>query len=217
MDFTINPLQTGTLTLREYATEEDLPLSTIHEAVFDFLQGREDVVVFGAQAVNAYVGNPRMTQNVDLMALNAEALAETMRAYLHQRFHIAVRIRAVGQKRGFRLYQARLRGNRHLVDIRSVDHLPPTQNVSQLLVPEPATLIAQKLIAYQRRRGKPKAGTDWRDLALLLLAFPELKVEYGLVSEQLLAQGASDDIMEIWRETVKAPIEPDEEEDEFWE
>ena len=30
-----------------------------------------------------------------------------------------------------------------------------------------------------RRHGTPKSGTDWRDLAVLLLAFPELKTELG--------------------------------------
>ena len=33
---------------------EEVPLATIHEAVLEFLSGRDDAVVFGAQAVNAY-------------------------------------------------------------------------------------------------------------------------------------------------------------------
>ena len=43
----------------------------------------------------------------------------------------------------------------------------------------PPELIAHKVIAYHARRGQPKAGTDWRDLAMLLLTFPELKKEKG--------------------------------------
>jgi hypothetical protein len=31
--------------------------------------------------------------------------------------------------------------------------------------------------AFHQRRGKPKSGTDWRDIAMLLLAFPDLKVD----------------------------------------
>lgn len=44
---------------------ESLPLSKIHQAVLEFLQGREDVVLFGAFAVNAYTSEPRMTQDHD--------------------------------------------------------------------------------------------------------------------------------------------------------
>ena len=43
---------------------EPLPLSRIQEAVLEFLQGRDDAVLFGAQAVNAYVNEPRATQDV---------------------------------------------------------------------------------------------------------------------------------------------------------
>jgi hypothetical protein len=47
---------------------EPLPLATIHQAVLEFLRGRDDAVVFGAQAVNAYVGEPRMSQDIDLVS-----------------------------------------------------------------------------------------------------------------------------------------------------
>ena len=74
---------------------EPLPLATIHEAVLEFLRGRDDVVVFGATAVNAYVDEPRMTQDIDLMSTRAIGLAEELREYLSERFHIAVRVRTV--------------------------------------------------------------------------------------------------------------------------
>ena len=48
-------LNADVLTFQEFAMREDLPLSKIHQTVLEFLQGREDVVLFGAQAVNAYV------------------------------------------------------------------------------------------------------------------------------------------------------------------
>ena len=37
-------LNAGTLTFQEFATREQLPLAIIHEAVLEFLRGREDVV-----------------------------------------------------------------------------------------------------------------------------------------------------------------------------
>jgi len=39
----------GVLTLREFIMHEPLPLAVIHDAVFEFLRGRDDVAVFGAR------------------------------------------------------------------------------------------------------------------------------------------------------------------------
>ena len=76
----------------------------------------------------------------------------------------------------------------------------------------PAELIASKVISYYQRQGKPKSGTDWRDLAMLLLAFPELKQESGEVLNCLTAVGASEPILELWREVVEMAIKPEEDE-----
>ena len=84
---------------------ESLPLATIQEAVLEFLRGREDAVIFGAQAVNAYVPEPRMSQDIDLLSTRAAELAEELRVHLGGRFHIAVRVREVAGGRGYRLYQ----------------------------------------------------------------------------------------------------------------
>jgi hypothetical protein len=64
----------GTLTFQEFVMREPLPLATIQSAVLEFLRDREDAVVFGAQAVNAYVDEPRMTQDVDLLSHRAPEL-----------------------------------------------------------------------------------------------------------------------------------------------
>src|SRR5437773_1981141 len=157
----------GSLTFREFAMREPLPLATIHDAVLEFLRGRDDAVLYGAQAVNAYVSEPRMTQDVDIASNRGKALAEEVRAFLHQRFHIAVRVREIRDGLGYRVYQVRKPENRHLVDVRPVDALPPSQRVEDVLVVTPPELIAGKVAAYFRRRGKPKAGTDWRDLAII--------------------------------------------------
>jgi hypothetical protein len=69
----------GVLTFREFALREPLPLTTIQETMLEFLRGREDVAVFGAQAVNAYVDEPRMTQSIDLLSLHAKEFAEELR------------------------------------------------------------------------------------------------------------------------------------------
>ena len=64
----------GTLTFKEFAVKKPLPLATIQEAVLEFLQGRDDAVVYGAQAVNAYVDEPHMIQNVDILPRVLESL-----------------------------------------------------------------------------------------------------------------------------------------------
>ena len=194
---------------------EPLPLSTIHEAVLEFLRGRDDVVVFGATAVNAYVDEPRMTQDIDLMSTRAVELAEELREYLSERFHIAVRVRPVRGDKGYRLFQMQKTGNRHLVDVRPVENLPTSQMVEDIRVLAPAELIAHKVISFQSRRGKPKAGTDWRDLAVLLLKFPEFKTELGPVSEILRSLSANEEVMNEWRDLVSQEISLPEDDDEF--
>ena len=205
----------GVLTFKEFAMQETLPLSTVQEAVLEFLRGRNDAVILGAQAVNAYVDEPRMTQDIDLLALRAASLSQELRDYLTNRFHIAVRVREISEGRGFRLYQVQKLGNRHLVDIRPVDHLPDTQRIAQVLVIAPADLIASKVISFTRRRGSPKSGTDWRDLAMLLLHFPHLKSDTGLVADRLLAINADPNAFEVWHELVAQEFLPTDEEDEF--
>jgi len=196
----------GALTLREFIMREPLPLATIHRAVLEFLQGRSDAALFGAQAVNAYVDEPRMTQDVDILSPRAAELAEEIRAHLSSRFHIAVRLREVSDGRGFRLFQVQKPRNRHLVDVRPVEALPPVERIENILVVAPAELIASKVVAYNRRRGRPKSGTDWRDLALLLLAFPELKRDPGPVGDRLRAAGADPAAFVAWRELVAQEI-----------
>lgn len=205
-------LNAGTLTFQEFAMREQLPLATIHDAVLDFLRGRNDVVVFGAQAVNAYVSEPRMSQDIDLLSTHADSLAEELRQYLSDRFHIAVRVRTIGADKGYRLFQIQKPHNRHLVDLRSTDALPQAQRIEDVLVISPPELIAHKVISYHARRGQPKSGTDWRDLAMLLLTFPELRDEKGPVSQTLLTLGANNDVMNSWRELVAQEISPSDDE-----
>jgi hypothetical protein len=191
---------------------EALPLSKIQEAVLEFLQGRDDVALFGAQAVNAYVSEPRMTQDVDLLSVRAKDLAEELRGHLSEKFHIAVRVREIGEGKGFRVYQVRKEGNRHLVDLRNVDELPATEKIENVLVLSPAELIASKVVSYHARRGKPKAGTDWRDLAVLLLQFPELKEK---ISETLRAKNVSAAILETWVEISRQDFQLEHEDEDL--
>lgn len=206
---------TGTLTFREFMMREPLPLATIQNAVLEFLRQRDDAVVFGAQAVNAYVDEPRMTQDIDLLSTRAADLAQELREHLSQKFHIAIRVQEIGEGRGYRLFQVQKSGNRHLVDIRPVLALPPAQRIEEVLVIAPADLIAGKVIAYHQRRGKPKSGTDWRDLAMLLLKFPEFKSEQGAVADRLQASGATPEILAVWKELAAQEIQPEDDTDEF--
>jgi len=208
-------LNAGVLTFKEFAMREPLPLSTIHGAVLQFLRGRDDVVVFGATAVNAYVSEPRMTQDIDLISSRASELAEELREYLSEQFRIAVRVRIIGESKGYRLFQIQKSGNRHLVDLRHVDSLPRAERIEGVLVISPVGLIARKVISWHSRSGQPKSFSDRRDLAMLLLAFPNLKSESGAVSEELKALGVNEEIMRAWYELVSEEINQPSEEEEF--
>ncbi len=191
---------------------ESLPLSKIHQAVLEFLQRRSDVVLFGAQAVNAYTSEPRMTQDVDLLSTRAKEFAEELRTHLSETFHIAVRVREIGDGKGFRIYQTRKEGNRHLVDVRPVEKFPETQIIEDIQVLSPLELIVSKVISFQSRYGKPKSWTDRRDLAVLLLRFPELKKK---ISAVLQAKNVSEAVLGTWAEISRQNFQfEDEDEDE---
>jgi hypothetical protein len=205
----------GVLTFQEFAMKEQLPLAVIQETVLEFLRNRNDVVIFGAQAVNAWVSEPRMTQDIDLISTRAAELAEAIRTMLAEYFQIAVRIREIKAGLGYRIYQLQKTGNRHLVDIRAVKVLPPSERIENVLVMAPAALIAYKVIAFYQRRGQPKAGTDWRDIAMLLLAFPNLKSQPGIVTKELIKANAGSEIIAVWQDLVQQDIQPVNEDEDF--
>ncbi|WP_019499398.1 nucleotidyl transferase AbiEii/AbiGii toxin family protein [Pseudanabaena sp. PCC 6802] len=203
------------LTFHEFAMQEPVSLATLQKAVLEFLRDRNDVVLFGAQAVNAYVGEPRMTQDIDLLSTHARELAQELKDCLSQEFHIAVRVREIGDGKGYRLFQLQKSGNRHLVDLRPVQTLPAARCIDRIWVMAPPELLASKAIAFHQRRGQPKSGTDWRDIAMLLLKFPELKCSPGPVVDCLLSAGADSGVLAVWQEFVAQPIQPPDEENEF--
>ncbi len=208
-------LNAGVLSFREFAMAERWPLATIHDAVLEFLRHRSDVVLFGAQAVNAYVDEPRMTQDIDVMCAGAEQLAEELCGFLRDRFGITVRVRSVAGGRELRIYQARTGGDRHLVDVRPVAVLPTSREVDGVRILAPPELVASKVLAFHARRGQPKSGTDWRDLAMLLLTFPHLKQEQGAVLGCLRRQAAPPDALGVWREIVNQEILPAVDDDAY--
>ena len=231
-------LQEGALTFREFAISEPLPLATVHDAVMEFLQGRDDAALYGAQAVNAYVDQPRMTQDIDLLSTRAAALAEEIRGFLAARFRIAIRVRTVAGGAAYRLYQ--LRGKkgsgafsaqhppgrsgkrlltpfspRHLVDVRHVAELPPCNRVEQILVLAAPELVAQKVISMVSRSKTPKGLIDGADLRRLLLSFPELRSEQGPVLGILQAMAAPQRALDAWQELLHEDIVPDDDEEGY--
>ena len=199
-------LNAEVLTFQEFVMHEPLPLSKIQAAVLEFLQGRTDAVLFGAQAVNAYVSEPRATQDVDILSTRGHEFAEELREHLSDRFHIAVRVREVAGGKGIRVYQVRKEGNRHLVDVRPVFEFPDTQSFETIKVLSPEELIASKVTSYISRFGKSKSWTDRRDLTVLLLRFPELKRDDGKVQNILNRLEASEAALEFWAELVASDL-----------
>ena len=68
---------------------------------------------------------------------------------------------------------------------------------------------------HQSKIENRKRFTDMRDLAMLLLAFPELKADRGVVRERLEATGASAAVLATWTELVAQEFLPGNEDDEF--
>ncbi|MEJ7730075.1 MAG: nucleotidyl transferase AbiEii/AbiGii toxin family protein [Polyangiaceae bacterium] len=181
--------------------------------MLDFLRGRTDALLFGAQAVNAYVAEPRMTQDIDLMSTRAAELAEEIRAHVGERFSIATRVRVIRGGMGFRVYQLQEPRNRHLVDVRAVRELPASRAVDGVLVLGPPELIAAKVVSMVARDKSPKGATDLADLRRLLLAFPGLKVEGEEVDASLTASQASPAAFTAWRQLVAEDIQPEDDDD----
>jgi hypothetical protein len=150
-----------------------------------------------------------MTQDVVILSSRAAELGEELREHLSTLFHVAIRIRTAEAQGSYRLYQLREPKNRRLADIRSVLTLPTSNLMEGLSVIAPDALIATKVVSYHHRRGRPKAGTDWRDIAELLLKLPELKSNSGAVATHLLAAAVTPAVIATWEEIVKQRIDPE--------
>jgi hypothetical protein len=205
----------GSLAFHEFVTRERVPLATVHDAVLEFLRGRKDAVLEGAQAVNAYVRESRMTQDVDIASTRAPELAAELSKFLKLRFRMAIRVRDIKEGVGFRIVQQRKVENRHLVDVRCVACLPPMRLVKKVQVLAPPELIPHKVISMVGRQRQPKGGNDKADLYRLLLMFPELKVEEGPVLKRLEALEADNEVMAAWKDLVVQDIQPEDEDDKF--
>lgn len=193
-------------------THENIPLASVFREVLSYLGGREDAVLFGAQAVNAYCEPARMTADLDVLSTNAAALADALRGHLAACFHVAIRVREVVPGVGFRVYQMRKPKNRHLVDVRQVESLPRSQEIERVRVALPLELVALKVLSITARRGREKELSDRLDVVRLLRTFPELKTEAGAVLDRLRELGASEDALGVWHELVRQRVEPDEDE-----
>lgn len=197
---------------------EPLPLATIHDAVLQFLRGRDDAVLYGAQAVNAYVDEPRMTQDVDIMSTRAPDLAEEIRVYLNQRFHIATRVREVRGGIGYRIEECREARDRILIKVKKTEYLPPAQRIFDVLVLTPVELMCTTVVDMARHPDSPQGFIELADLRRLLLTFPELRSNSGPVRDRLeamVADGAIPVVLELWQKLVLEEIESEDEDAKF--
>ena len=172
---------------------QPLPLATIHDAVLEFLRGRTDAVLFGAHAVNAYVDESRMTQDVDILSPRAVELAEELRGAslpafpdprsVSGRWRMVLAIdctRVASPVTAASSIFVRLTGSRLIRWSRGFRSIPPPE------------LIGQKVASMIGRSRSAKGPTDLADICRLLLAFPDLKAAEGPVADRLRAAGASE-------------------------
>jgi hypothetical protein len=116
---------------------------------------------------------------------------------------------------GHRIYQVQQPRNRRLADVRRVDALPPHRRVEDVQVLTPEELVAWKVMSAAARRNSRKGFMDQADLRGLLVTFPQLKAEPGVVEERLRASGAGDAVTSLWRELAAEEIAPEDEDAEF--
>ncbi|MGA1263058.1 MAG: hypothetical protein ACO331_04010 [Prochlorothrix sp.] len=81
---------------------------------------------------------------------------------------MAPRSRQIKHHPAWRVYQVMKSGNRHLVDVRQVEVLPPFERVNQIQVLSPIALIQSKIMSAYSRQNQPKGFSDLRDLLKLL-------------------------------------------------
>ncbi len=201
-------------TAAELHMRELVPLHQVQEAIFEFLQGREDVAVFGAQAVNLFTAAPRMTQDVDLLAQHPEEVATALADWLNGRLHIATRVREIHPATAYRVDQARREGNRQLADVRLQDVKVGTIDSDGIRYVSLVDLAALKARSLSRRRQTPKGATDLADLRRLLLTHPDLRNEQAGVRGAILRIGGGPEVLATWDELLREPLISDEEADE---
>ena len=192
---------------------EGIPLSQIHHVILSYLKGRTDVAIFGAQAVNAYVDEFRMTQDVDVMALHAEMLAISICDHLHQELKIATRVRSVAIGKGFRVYQVQKPKNRHLVEVRQIEKLPDFELNDGIQVVAPLELIVLKVISMSARRHTPKGLTDHADIMRLLLTYPTYKTNPESVAKSLERHSADLLAQQLWQEIASQDFQANDDDE----
>jgi hypothetical protein len=199
------------LTATEYTMREPLPLYRVHEAIFDFCRGRSELTIFGAQAVNIYVPEPRMTQDVDIFSPTPSETAEALATALNEAFHVAVRVREIAGGKAYRVYQLRSEGNRHLADVRltefALDDATELEGIRYVSLP---LMVAMKASALAKRKLAPKGATDLADVRRLLLAHPELRKAEGPVSDAIQRIGAGEEVTRVWEELRNEPAVVDD-------
>ena len=192
---------------------EGIPLSQIHHVILSYLKGRTDVAIFGAQAVNAYVDEFRMTQDVDVMALHAEMLAISICDHLHQELKIATRVRSVANGKGFRVYQVQKPKNRHLVVVRQIEKLPDFELNDGIQVVASLELIVLKVISMSARRHTPKGLTDHADIMRLLLTYPTYKTNPESVAKSLERHSTDLLAQQLWQEIASQDFQANDDDE----
>jgi hypothetical protein len=198
------------LTLSEYLMKEPVPLHRVHEAIFDFCRRWHDAVIFGAQAVNAHLpeAGARMTQDVDILSVHPEQTARALADALRAQLQIATRVREVVLGKGFRVYQKRESGSRHLADVRLLEFDAESVKRDGVVYVGLALLVAMKLAAATRRGNTAKGLTDLVDLRRLLAAHPELSGDARLDAAIATATGSAAGAAaakDMWRSILSAP------------
>ena len=155
------------MTMNEYLDKTNVTVETIQREVLDFISDRNDIVVVGAWGVNMHTSldDQRHTNDIDVVTVNPQAVANLIKSHLQQRLGIAARIREC--KHVFRVYRKLNGQTQHLVDILGEETLPDHCSIGGVMVATVASLIKMKELSEKQRSDPRKKLLDQADLISL--------------------------------------------------
>lgn len=205
----------GSLSFQEFIAKEPHPIWVVQDVIFEALENRVDVVMTGSHAVNAYVDEARWAEDVDVLARDTKAVAQQLADYIEARLPMELEVTHAVKRDALIVRQANRDRGRRFVHVHEVAEFPAYRVIQGVRVLEPAITVAHKMLTLARRWSSATAGIDRRDVAYMLLAFPEFKNMEGPVSDAFAELEASPKTMELWKEIVEAPLLPEDDDEGY--
>jgi len=155
------------MTMQEYRDKTAVTKETIQREVLRFLEGRQDIVLVGAWAVNSHtsIGDERQTSDIDFMTRSIQELGVLLCAHIMAALDIVV----FGQSfpRLVRIYRMVDDKEQGLIDVMWTEKLPEFVVIGDCQTATVEELIKMKTLASEQRQDEAKRLTDLADIVRL--------------------------------------------------